>query len=70
MSIKPISFLSTKTSQSTIDTREQRRIRHKNNPFRNTDLVPLSVCCGVGLMGVYAVKSGKIQAVKKMMHII
>ena len=69
MSIKPISFLSTRTSQSIIEAREQQKIRHKSNPFRNTDLVPLSLCCGVGLMGIYAVKSGKILSVKKMMHL-
>ena len=68
MSIKPISFLSTNHKSSKI-SKEQQEIRHKNNPFRNTDLIPLSVCCGVGFMAVYAVKSGKMDSVKKFMHL-
>ena len=67
MSIKPISFLSTKHKSFNL-LKEQQEIRHKNNPFRNTDLIPLSVCCGVGLVTIYAVKSGKMASIKKFMH--
>lgn len=68
MGIRPISFLSKNHKVSKL-SKEQQKIRHRNNPYRNTDLIPLSVCCGVGLMAVYAVKSGKMETVKKIMHL-
>ncbi|MBR3889821.1 hypothetical protein IKJ53_04840 [bacterium] len=68
MSIRPIAFAAT-SHKSTKVSKELQEIRHKNNPFRTTDLIPLSVCCGLGLMTVYAVKSGKMASVKKFIHL-